>query len=223
MERLKIEKLRKVYGQEETEVVALDDISLTVNNGEFIAIVGPSGSGKSTLLHIIGGVDKPTSGKVYIDGVDISELKDDKMAIFKRRQIGLIYQFYNLIPILNVEDNISLPINLDNREANKDHLTTVIRQLGLENKRGKFPYQLSGGEQQRVAVARALINNPAIILADEPTGNLNTEESERVINLLKQASKEHKKTIIMITHNLKLAKVADRVIEIKDGKIIKES
>ena len=219
MEILKVENLTKIYGKNSTEVKALDNVSFSVNKGEFLAIVGASGSGKSTLLHLLGGVDKPTSGKVFIEGQDIYSFNEDKLAIFRRRQIGLIYQFYNLIPILNVTENITLPLDLDNREADQDELTNLIKLLGLEKRTNHLPNELSGGQQQRVSIGRALITHPAIILADEPTGNLDSKSSDEIMNLLKKSNKEFKQTIIMITHNMELAKCADRIIEIEDGKI----
>ncbi len=222
MEILRVENLTKVYGKQMTKVVALDNVSFSVQKGEFVAIVGASGSGKSTLLHIIGGVDRPTSGKVFIDGEDIFSFSDDKLAIFRRRQVGLIYQFYNLIPILNVEENIALPLKLDNREVNAEKLDNLLNLLGLEERRKHLPNELSGGQQQRTSIGRALITNPTIILADEPTGNLDTKASEEIIKLLKQSNKDLKQTIIMITHNMEIAKVADRIIKIEDGKIIAE-
>jgi len=222
MEILKVENLTKIYGKGTTKVVALDDVSFSVEKGEFVAIVGASGSGKSTLLHLIGGVDRPTSGKVYIDGKDIYKLDDDKLAIFRRRQVGLIYQFYNLIPILNVEENITLPLDLDNRKPNKDYLNSLIKLLGLENRKNHLPNELSGGQQQRTSIGRAMITNPTIILADEPTGNLDSKSSDEIVELLRKSNKEYKQTIIMITHNMEIAKCADRIIQIEDGKIVKE-
>lgn len=222
MEILKVENLTKVYGKASTKVVALDHVSFSVEKGEFVAIVGASGSGKSTLLHLIGGVDRPTSGKVFVDGQDIYQLNDDKLAIFRRRQVGLIYQFYNLIPILNVEENITLPLALDNRGVDKEKLDNMIKTLGLENRRKHLPNELSGGQQQRTSIGRALITNPTIILADEPTGNLDSKASEEIVSLLKKTNKEYKQTIIMITHNLEIAKCADRIIKIEDGKIVEE-
>ena len=219
MEILKVENLTKIYGKNSTEVKALDNVSFSVNKGEFLAIVGVSGSGKSTLLHLLGGVDKPTSGKVFIEGQDIYSFNEDKLAIFRRRQIGLIYQFYNLIPILNVTENITLPLDLDNRAADQEELTNLIKLLGLEKRTNHLPNELSGGQQQRVSIGRALITHPAIILADEPTGNLDSKSSDEIMNLLKKSNKEFKQTIIMITHNMELAKCADRIIEIEDGKI----
>ena len=222
MEILKVEHLVKTYGKKDTEVIALNDVSFTVNKGEFIAIVGASGSGKSTLLHLIGGVDKPTSGKVYIDGQDIYKFNDDELAIFRRRQVGLIYQFYNLIPILNVEENITLPLDLDNREVNKRKLDELIRLLGLSDRRTHLPNELSGGQQQRTSIGRAMITSPAIILADEPTGNLDSKSSDEIVELLKKSNRDYKQTIIMITHNMDIAKEADRIIKIEDGKVVKE-
>ncbi len=222
MEILKVENLTKIYGKGDAKVVALDNVSFSVNKGEFVAIVGASGSGKSTLLHLIGGVDKPTSGKVYIDGEDIYSYSDDKLAIFRRRQVGLIYQFYNLIPILNVEENITLPMDLDNRKVSKEHLDNILALLGLSKRRGHLPNELSGGEQQRTSIGRALITSPTIILADEPTGNLDTKNSEEIVELLKRSNKDYKQTIVMITHNLEIAKNADRIIKIQDGKIVED-
>ena len=222
MEILKVENLTKIYGKDSTKVVALDNVSFSVEKGEFVAIVGASGSGKSTLLHLIGGIDRPTSGKVFVDGKDIYELDDDKLAIFRRRQVGLIYQFYNLIPILNVEENIALPLSLDNRTIDKKKLDEMISLLGLQNRKTHLPNELSGGQQQRTSIGRALITNPTIILADEPTGNLDSKSSDEIVALLKKTNKELKQTIIMITHNLEIAKCADRIIKIEDGKIVKE-
>ena len=222
MVNLKVENLTKIYGNGTTKVIALDNVSFSVEKGEFIAIVGASGSGKSTLLHLIGGVDRPTSGKVYIDGKDIFSLNDDKLAIFRRRQVGLIYQFYNLIPILNVEENITLPLDLDNREVNRKKLDEMLSLLGLENRRTHLPNELSGGQQQRTSIGRALITNPTIILADEPTGNLDSKSSDEIVALLKKSNKELKQTIIMITHNMEIAACADRIIKIEDGKIVRE-
>ena len=222
MEILKVENLTKIYGKGTTKVVALDNVSFSVEKGEFVAIVGASGSGKSTLLHLIGGVDRPTSGKVFIDGKDIYELDDDKLAIFRRRQVGLVYQFYNLIPILNVEENITLPLDLDNRKPNKEYLNSLIKLLGLESRKHHLPNELSGGQQQRTSIGRALVTNPTIILADEPTGNLDSKSSDEIVELLRKSNKEYKQTIIMITHNMEIAKCADRIIQIEDGKIVKE-
>ena len=222
MEILKVENLTKIYGKNTTKVVALDNVSFSVEKGEFVAIVGASGSGKSTLLHLIGGVDRPTSGKVFIDGLNIYDFDDDKLAIFRRRQIGLIYQFYNLIPILNVEENITLPLALDNRKVDESQLNDLLKLLGLQNRKNHLPNELSGGQQQRTSIGRAIITNPAIILADEPTGNLDTKASDEIVALLKKSNKELKQTIIMITHNMEIAKNADRIIKIEDGKIITE-
>ena len=222
MEILRAENLTKKYGKGESEVVAVDNVSFSVEKGEFLAIVGSSGSGKSTLLHLLGGVDRPTSGKVYVDGKDIYSLNDDNLAIFRRRQVGIIYQFYNLIPILNVEENITLPCDLDGNKVDENRLNELLKSLGLENRRKHLPNELSGGQQQRVSIGRALINNPAIILADEPTGNLDSKASEEIVELLKLTNKKYKQTIIMITHNLEIANEADRVLKIEDGKIVKE-
>ncbi len=222
MEILKVDNLTKVYGKDNNKVVALDHVSFSVEKGEFVAIVGASGSGKSTLLHLMGGVDTPTSGKVFIDGKDIYSLSSDNLAIFRRREVGLIYQFYNLIPILNVEENILLPLELDNRKVDKFELNELLKILGLQSRRKHLPNELSGGQQQRTSIGRALITKPAIVLADEPTGNLDSKSSDDVVNLLKKMNKEYKQTIIMITHNLDIAAVADRIITIEDGKIVKE-
>ena len=222
MEILRVENLSKKYGKGESEVIAVDNVSFSVEKGEFLAIVGSSGSGKSTLLHLLGGVDRPTSGKVYVDGKDIYSLSDDNLAIFRRRQVGIIYQFYNLIPILNVEENITLPCYLDGNKVDEKRLNELLKSLGLENRRKHLPNELSGGQQQRVSIGRALINNPAIILADEPTGNLDSKASEEIVELLKLTNKKYKQTIIMITHNLEIANEADRVLRIEDGKIVKE-
>ncbi len=222
MEILRVENLTKIYGEGTTKVIALDNVSFSVNKGEFVAIVGASGSGKSTLLHLLGGVDRPTSGKVYIDGKDIYSLDDDKLAIFRRRQVGLIYQFYNLIPILNVEENITLPLDLDNRKVNRKHLNSLIEALGLENRKRHLPNELSGGQQQRTSIGRALITSPSVILADEPTGNLDTKSSDEIVELLRKSNRDFKQTIVMITHNMEIAKIADRIIQIEDGRIVKE-
>ena len=222
MEILRVENLTKIYGKNETRVVALDNVSFSVNKGEFVAIVGASGSGKSTLLHLIGVVDRPTHGKVYIDNNDIYSLNDGKLSIFRRRQIGLIYQFYNLIPILNVEENITLPLDLDGRKIDKHELDTLISHLGLQSRKNYLPNSLSGGQQQRCSIGRALITHPAIILADEPTGNLDSKSSLEVVSLLKKSNREYKQTIIMITHDLDIASSADRIIKIEDGKIVSE-
>lgn len=222
MEILKVENLTKIYGEGNNKVVALDNVSFTVEKGEFLAIVGASGSGKSTLLHLLGGVDKPTKGKVFVDGKDIYELSDDNLAIFRRREVGLIYQFYNLIPILNVEENITLPLELDNRKIDQEDLKQVINNLGLSKRKKHLPNELSGGQQQRVSIGRAIITHPTIILADEPTGNLDSKSSDEIVELLRKTNKEYKQTIIMITHNMEIAKMADRIIEIEDGHIVKE-
>ena len=220
MEILKVENLKRVYGTGASKVVALDNVSFTVEKGEFVSIVGASGSGKSTLLHLIGGVDRPTSGKVFINDEDIYKLNNDDLAIFRRRQIGLIYQFYNLIPILNVIENISLPLELDGRKPDKKDLNEMIELLGLENRQSHLQSQLSGGEQQRVSIGRALITRPSLILADEPTGNLDSKASEEIVSLLKKTNKKYNQTIIMITHNLEIAKMTDRIITIEDGRIV---
>ena len=222
MEILKVENLTKIYGKDSTKVIALDNVSFSVEKGEFVAIVGASGSGKSTLLHLIGGVDRPTSGKVFVDGKDIFALNDDKLAIFRRRQVGLIYQFYNLIPILIVEENITLPLSLDNRQVDTERIDEMLKLLGLEKRRNHLPNELSGGQQQRTSIGRALITNPTIILADEPTGNLDSKSSDEIVALLKKSNKELNQTIIMITHNMEIAKIADRIIKIEDGKIVEE-
>ena len=222
MEILRVENLSKIYGKGENKVVALDNISFSVEKGEFVAIVGASGSGKSTLLHLIGGVDRPTKGKVFIDGKNIYEMNDDKLAIFRRRQVGIVYQFYNLIPILNVEENITLPLELDNRDVDKKTLKELLELLGLENRSKHLPNELSGGQQQRVSIGRALITNPAIILADEPTGNLDSKSSDEIVALLKKSNKDYNQTIIMITHNMEIAKEADRIIKIEDVRIVEE-
>ena len=222
MEILKVEHLCKSYGKGENLVKAVNDVSFSVNKGEFVAIVGASGSGKSTLLHLLGGVDRPTSGKVFIDGKDIYTLNDDNLAIFRRRQVGLIYQFYNLIPILNVEENITLPCNLDGKEVKKEKLDDLLKTLKLEERRKHLPNELSGGQQQRVSIGRAVINEPAIMLADEPTGNLDSKASEEIISLLRLSNKKYNQTVIIITHDEKIALEADRIITIDDGKIIKD-
>ena len=222
MEVLKVLNLTKIYGKGESKVVALDDVSFTVEKGEFVAIVGASGSGKSTLLHLIGGVDKPTSGQVFINGKDIYKMTDDTLAIFRRRQIGLVYQFYNLIPILNVLENITLPLELDGRHVDEKLLNDILKLLGLENRKNHLPNELSGGQQQRTSIGRALITKPSILLCDEPTGNLDSKASDEIMALLKKSNKDLKQTIIMITHNMEIAKLADRIIKIEDGKIVKE-
>ncbi|WP_232698053.1 ABC transporter ATP-binding protein [Brevibacillus daliensis] len=222
MEILRIEHLSKVYGKGETAVKALDDISFSVKKGEFVAIIGPSGSGKSTLLHMLGGVDRPTSGKVFVDNTDIYNLNETQLAIFRRRQIGLIYQFYNLIPILTVEENITLPLLLDEHKVNKKHLDDIVTTLNLQNRLNHLPNQLSGGQQQRVSIGRALVSNPAIMLADEPTGNLDSKNSGEIIDLLKMFNRTNNQTLIIITHDERIALQADRVIAIEDGRIAKD-
>ena len=222
MEILRVEHLCKTYGSKETLVKALDDINFKVNKGEFVAIVGASGSGKSTLLHILGGVDKPTSGKVFVDNKDIYKLNETNLAIFRRRQVGLIYQFYNLIPVLNVKENMTLPVLLDNKKINEEYLNELIHILNLEKRVNHLPNELSGGQQQRVSIGRALMNHPALLLADEPTGNLDSNSSKEIIELLILSNKKYEQTIIMITHDQKLALNADRIITIDDGKIISD-
>lgn len=223
MEILKVENLVKTYGEGDNIVNAVDNISLSVNKGEFVAIVGASGSGKSTLLHLLGGVDRPTSGKIYIDGNEINNMNNDKLAIFRRRQIGIVYQFYNLIPILTVEENISLPCDLDGNIPDKERMDLILKSFGLFERRNHLPNELSGGQQQRTSIARALINNPAILLADEPTGNLDSKSTEEIMSILKMSNRDFNQTIIMITHNLEIAKEADRIITIQDGKILREA
>lgn len=222
MEILRVEHLCKKYGTKDTEVVALNDASFTVQRGEFVAIVGASGSGKSTLLHLIGGVDEPTSGKVYIDGTDIYDLDHDKLAIFRRRQVGLIYQFYNLIPILNVVENITLPLRLDGKKVKEKRLEEVLSILELEDRKDHLPNQLSGGQQQRVSIGRALINRPALVLADEPTGNLDSRASREIIDLLKISNRKYNQTVILITHDENVALEADRILTIEDGSIVRD-
>lgn len=217
MEILKVENLKKSYGKGEAQVEALKDVNLSINKGEFVAIVGPSGSGKSTLLHLLGGVDKPSSGKVNINGVDIYSLKEKDLSIFRRRNVGLIYQFYNLIPVLSAKENILLPAELDNRKIDKEYLDDLLNTLGLKERENHLPNELSGGQQQRTSIGRALINRPAIVLADEPTGNLDSKNSKEVIELLKLSVKKYKQTLIMITHDPSIALQADRVITIEDG------
>ena len=220
MELMQIQHLSKVYGQGENQVRAVDDISFTVEKGEFLAIIGPSGSGKSTLLHILGGVDRPTSGKVFVDGQDVYAQNEDQLAIFRRRQVGLIYQFYNLIPTLTVRKNILMPLLLDKRKPNKEYFEQIVHSLGIEDKLEALPSQLSGGQQQRVAIARSLIYRPALLLADEPTGNLDRKNGEEIIDLLKLSNRNLEQTILLITHDEKIALEADRVITIEDGKIV---
>lgn len=223
MEILKVENLTKTYGSGENLVHAVDDVSFSVEKGEFVAFVGASGSGKSTLLHLIGGVDRPTSGKIFVDGNDISKMNDDKLAVFRRRQVGIVYQFYNLIPILTVEENITLPCDLDGRGVDRERLEMILDSFGLRARRKHLPNQLSGGQQQRTSIARALINNPSLVLADEPTGNLDSKSSEEVMSMLKMCNQSYGQTVIMITHNLDIAKQADRIITISDGKIVEEA
>lgn len=223
MEILKVENLVKTYGEGDNIVNAVDNISLSVNKGEFVAIVGASGSGKSTLLHLLGGVDRPTSGEIYIDGNEINNMNNDKLAIFRRRQIGIVYQFYNLIPILTVEENISLPCDLDGNKPDKERMDLILKSFGLFERRNHLPNELSGGQQQRTSIARALINNPAILLADEPTGNLDSKSTEEIMSILKMSNRDFNQTIIMITHNLEIAKEADRIITIQDGRILREA
>ena len=222
MEILRVENLCKNYGKGETLVKALDNVNFSVEKGEFIAIVGSSGSGKSTLLHILGGVDRPTSGKVFVDGVDVYELNETNLAIFRRRQVGLIYQFYNLIPILNIKENITLPILLDNKKPDEKYLNELIETLGLSKRVKHLPNELSGGQQQRVSIGRALMNRPALLLADEPTGNLDSKAGREIIELLKLSNQKYKQTIIMIIHDHNLALCADRIITLEDGKIIND-
>lgn len=222
MEILRVENLCKTYGKGKNEVKALDHISFSVNKGEFIAIIGPSGSGKSTLLHLLGGVDKPTSGKVFMNDQDVYVQNDEQLAIFRRRQVGLIYQFYNLIPILNVFENITLPLKLDGQKVNEERVNELLELLGLAERRKHLPSQLSGGQQQRVSIGRALINAPALVLADEPTGNLDSKSSQEIIGLLKHSNKKYGQTLIVITHDENIALQADRIIRIADGQIVSD-
>lgn len=222
MDILRIEHLSKIYGKGDTEVRALDDVSFTVPKGQFVAIIGPSGSGKSTLLHILGGVDTPTDGHVYVDGTDITTLDETALAIFRRRQIGLIYQFYNLIPILTVEENMTLPLLLDDKKVDRAHFDSLVQVLGLQHRLGHLPSELSGGQQQRVSIGRALMNNPAILLADEPTGNLDSKNSKEIVELLRSFNKSLNQTVIIITHDERIALDADRMIAVEDGKIVKD-
>lgn len=219
---LRIENLTKIYGKGNTAVTALDNVSLSVEKGEFVAVIGPSGSGKSTLLHILGGVDTPTSGKVYIDETEIYSLDESQRAIFRRRQIGLIYQFYNLIPVLNVGENLTLPLLLDGRKEDKTHLSQLLTTLGLQDRLNHLPNQLSGGQQQRVSIGRALVNNPALVLADEPTGNLDSKNSAEIISLLRLYNQKYKQTLLVITHDERIAMQADRIISIEDGRIARD-
>ena len=223
MNILEVKNLVKTYGKGDNQVHAVDHVNLTVKEGEFVAIVGASGSGKSTLLHLLGGVDRPTSGEVVVDGENLYQLSADALAIFRRRQIGIIYQFYNLIPILNTVENITLPCELDNQKVDQKHLRELLQTLGLADRQTHLPNQLSGGQQQRVAIGRALINHPAIILADEPTGNLDSKSGEEILALLKLSNQKYHQTIIMITHDLEIASQADRVITFEDGKIVKDT
>lgn len=222
MEILRVENLCKTYGKGENQVKALDNVSFSVNKGEFVAIIGPSGSGKSTLLHILGGVDKPTSGEVYVDGEDVYAQNDEKLAIFRRRQVGLIYQFYNLIPVLNVTENITLPVLMDGQKVNKERLAELISTLQLTGRENHLPNQLSGGQQQRVSIGRALMNAPAIVLADEPTGNLDSKNSQQIMELLKLSNKKYNQTLMVITHDESIALQADRIIAIEDGRILRD-
>lgn len=222
MEILKVENLNKTYGKGDNKVEALKDVNLTVNKGEFVVIVGASGSGKSTLLHMLGGLDRPTSGKVIIDGESIYEYKEERLAIFRRRKIGFVFQFFNLIPVLDVEENIALPALMDNDKVDKEYLGEIIDILGLKDRRNHLPSELSGGQQQRVSIGRALLNKPSIVFADEPTGNLDSKSSREVIELLKFTAKKYNQTLILITHDINIAPLADRVITIEDGKIVSD-
>lgn len=222
MEILRAENLTKIYGTGENQVVALDHVSFSVNKGEFLAIIGPSGSGKSTLLHILGGVDTPTSGKVYMEGTDVYAQKEEQLAIFRRRQVGLIYQFYNLIPVLNVVENMTLPVRMDGRPVNKEHLNELLEILSLKGRENHLPNQLSGGQQQRVSIGRALMNAPAVVLADEPTGNLDSKNSQEIVELLKYSNQKFNQTLIVITHDENIALQADHIIAIEDGKITRD-
>ena len=222
MELLRVEHLCKTYGTGENQVKALDDVSFSVNRGEFVAIIGPSGSGKSTLLHLLGGVDKPTSGKVYVDGCDVYAQNEEKLAIFRRRQVGLIYQFYNLIPVLDVVENMTLPVLLDGQKVNPKRLNELLDTLGLRGRERHLPNQLSGGQQQRVSIGRALMNAPAVVLADEPTGNLDSKNSQEIVELLRLSNRTYHQTLIVITHDEQLALQADRIIAIEDGKIVRD-
>lgn len=222
MEILRAENLTKIYGTGENQVVALDHVSFSVNKGEFLAIIGPSGSGKSTLLHILGGVDTPTSGKVYMEGTDVYAQKEEQLATFRRRQVGLIYQFYNLIPVLNVVENMTLPVRMDGRPVNKEHLNELLEILSLKGRENHLPNQLSGGQQQRVSIGRALMNAPAVVLADEPTGNLDSKNSQEIVELLKYSNQKFNQTLIVITHDENIALQADRIIAIEDGKITRD-
>ena len=222
MEILKVEHLSKIYGQGENEVRALDDVSFCVEKGQFVAIIGPSGSGKSTLLHILGGVNRPTSGKVYLEGQDVFAQNEEHLAIFRRRQVGLIYQFYNLIPVLDVTENITLPVLLDGRKVNAERLRSLLETLNLTDRAGHLPSQLSGGQQQRVSIGRALMNAPAVVLADEPTGNLDSKNSQEIVELLKKSNRVYGQTLIVITHDESIALQADRILAIEDGRIVRD-
>ena len=222
MEILKVENLTKIYGAGNAEVRALDGVSFTVEKGEFLAIIGPSGSGKSTLLHALGGVDRPTSGKVYMNGQDVYAQNEEQLAIFRRRHVGLIYQFYNLIPVLNVVENMTLPVRMDGRKVNEERLEELLHLLALEDRKNNLPNQLSGGQQQRVSIGRALMNAPEIVLADEPTGNLDSKNSREIVELLKISNRKYNQTLIVITHDEQIALQADRVIAIEDGRIVKD-
>ena len=222
MEILRVEHLSKIYGKGENEVRALDDVSFSVEKGQFVAIIGPSGSGKSTLLHILGGVDRPTAGKVLLEGQDVFAQNEDQLAIFRRRQVGLIYQFYNLIPVLNVTENITLPVLMDGRKVNQERLDDLLTTLALKGRENHLPNQLSGGQQQRVSIGRALMNSPAVVLADEPTGNLDSKNSQEIVELLKLSNKQYGQTLIVITHDESIALQADRIITIEDGRITKD-
>lgn len=222
MEILKVEHLSKVYGSDENKVMALNDVSFSVQKGEFVAIIGPSGSGKSTLLHILGGVDRPTGGKVFMNGQDVYQQNEEQLAIFRRRQVGLIYQFYNLIPILNVTENMTLPIQMDGRKVDQEHLDELLDILGLRGREKNLPNQLSGGQQQRVSIGRALMSSPAVVLADEPTGNLDSKNSQEIVELLKTSNKKYNQTLIVITHDEQIALQADRILSIEDGRIVRD-
>lgn len=222
MEILRVEKLKKIYGQGDNTVVALDEVSLSVKQGEFVAIVGSSGSGKSTLMHLIGGVDRPTSGKVFVGGIDVYAQKEEALAIFRRRQVGLIYQFYNLIPVLNVRENMTLPVLMDGRKVNEKRLSELLEFLKLKDREKHLPNQLSGGQQQRVSIGRALLNAPSLLLADEPTGNLDSENSREIMELLRYSNKTYHQTVIVITHDENIALQADRIIALEDGRIIRD-
>ena len=222
MEILKVEHLSKIYGSGENQVTALEDVSFSVKKGEFVAIIGPSGSGKSTLLHILGGVDRPSGGKVFMNGQDVYQQNEEQLAIFRRRQVGLIYQFYNLIPILNVTENMTLPIQMDGRKVDQEYLGELLDILGLRGREKNLPNQLSGGQQQRVSIGRALMTSPAVVLADEPTGNLDSKNSQEIVELLKTSNKKYNQTLIVITHDEQIALQADRIIAIEDGKIVRD-